>query len=125
MTRTLIIMEKGVRAPLEEQYSHILWLARCLQWMQYAVDIMLQGEAVIYVRASSRAPVLELAGQRLDGMPDYGATLQKLAESGSTVFVRTRDWQKLCGSTESSYGQLIDGDKAARLLLAYEHVWYW
>ena len=125
--RSLAIVERAYRAPIEEQYGHILWLSRVLRKMKGEHDILLKGQAVLYARQEQINIELEIGGVHLNNLSNYKSAIESFLKEGGNVFVFQNDLIRY-GIQEAP---MIDGICAAdeadlvTFFEEYECVWYW
>lgn len=124
---SLAIVERAYRAPLEEQYGHILWLSRVLRKMKGEHDILLKGQAVMYARNRQQNVSLEIGGLSIRNLSDYRAALSGFIKQGGNVFAYEKDLVRYSMQDEI----LLDGIRKSsendllRCFEEYDCVWYW
>jgi hypothetical protein len=125
--RSLAIVERAWRGGIEEQYAHILWLARILKRMRSDVAVLLRGNAVGYAVHNTRSYGVQIAGIELDAIHRLDTAVTNLLADGVPVHVSERDCNRLGIEPEVIVPGVVHVDPAGivRLCQSYDRVWYW
>ena len=127
MAASLAIVERSSRGVIEEQYAHILWLARILCKMKGDIGVLLRGNAVQYALANQPSMQLIIGGITLKYLLHYEDDVRALLSDGVRVYVCREDCERLnirtCQLIEGVTS--IDGSSLGRLFEEYAHIWYW
>jgi hypothetical protein len=125
--RSLAIVERAWRGGVEEQYAHILWLARMLKRMRSDIGVLLRGNAVGYAVENALACGLRLGGVQLDSIHKLDKAVADLLADGVPVHVSEHDCQRLGIAPELIVPGVVRVDPAGivRLCQSYDRIWYW
>src|SRR2546426_6556536 len=93
--RSLAIVERAWRGGVEEQYAHILWLARILKRMRSDIGVLLRGNAVGYAVRSTAACGVRIVGIHLDSIHQLDTAVMNLPGDGVPVHVSEHDRDRL------------------------------
>ena len=125
MDTTLIIVERGYRGALEQQYAHVLWLARTLH-RQAPVALLLRGPAAAYALDHPAPDPPRLGGHTWGVAADYRETLLRLVEEGAQVLVATASLARLgggCHRLVTGVRTVTEADIVAAWP-AYDRIWF-
>lgn len=121
----LVIVERAHRGRVEQQYAHVLWLVEALT-QQDPTDVLLRGVAAGYAVDAPPAPPLRLGDGVIEHVPDYPATVDRLAAAGARVLVSSSSLAALGLAERSLLGpvELVDDADLAKVCTGYDHIWY-
>jgi hypothetical protein len=125
--RSLAIVERAWRGSVEEQYAHILWLARILKRMRSDIGVLLRGNAVGYAVRNGPARDLQIVGIQLDPIQRLDTAVADLLADGVPVYVSQCDCDRLGIAFEVIVPGVVWVGSAgiARLCQSYDRIWYW
>lgn len=125
--RVLHIVDGAYRATLEEQDDPVVWLCHAMRGAGGELDVLLQGNAVVYgVRGQAVEP-LAFGERRQRQAPDLAGDLEGLLERGVACFYVEED----AVERGLERAELLDGlgpvarAKLAELLSSYDQVHRW
>ena len=121
----LVIVERAHRGRVEQQYAHVLWLVEALT-QQDPTDVLLRGVAAGYAVDAPAAPPLRLGGEVVEHLPDYPATVGRLAAAGARVLVSTSSLAALGLAERLLLGPVepVDDADLAKVCASYDRIWY-
>ena len=125
--RSLAIVERAWRGGVEEQYAHILWLARILKRMRSDIGVLLRGNAVGYAVRNAMPCRVQIAGIQLDSIHQLDTAVADLLADGVPVHVSEDDRHRLGIAPELIVPGVVrvDPPGIARLWQSYDRIWYW
>lgn len=89
--RMLQIVDGAYRATLEEQDDPVVWLCHAMQRAGARLDLLLNGNAVVYAVRAQRVEPLVFGKRRQRNAPDLAEDLAHLLEEDVTCFYVEED----------------------------------
>src|SRR5690349_18380464 len=87
MAKTLMIIETGYRATLEEQDDPVVWIAHAMKGAGADLGVLLRGNAVNYAVKGQNASGLAFGERRQTQPPDLAEDVARLVGKGVPVHI--------------------------------------
>lgn len=125
--RSLAIIERAYRGPIEEQYAHILWLTHALRKMHGEIGLLLRGNAVLYAVQHQPRLQLTIGEVVIPFLPHYATAITALLADQVRVYVYADDCERLSITPEHLIPDvaLVNLSELAQLCDTYDAIWYW
>lgn len=127
MARTLMIIETGYRATLEEQDDPVVWIAHAMKSAGADLAVVLRGNAVNCAVKAQDASGLAFGDKKQTQPPALAEDLAKLVSTGVGVHIVEDD----VAARGLERTELIDGltpvprSGLPKLFGQFERVWHW
>ena len=125
--KQLHVVDSAYRATLEEQDDTIVWLCHALRGAGAELDLLLQGNAVVYGVQDQEVEPLRFGSRTQRCAPELAGDLAKLGARGSTCFYVEED----LAERGIEPGEVLDGlvpiprAKLATLFSRYDQIHRW
>lgn len=127
MAKILNMIETAYRATLEEQDDTILWLTQMFKNAGADVSVVLRSNAVNYAVPGQDASGLSFGDIKMAHAPDISNDLQKMADSGVTVYLVEEDATErgLKDQDIMSAVKKVSRSALPELMDEHDQVWHW